>query len=177
LVQPSSSHCRLPMALLQAHGGCRPNPAPLRRAIHSRHPPPLSTQRSASAHRTPYTRRWQCESRSDVAACPGQRGPERLGGGRTAGVQSGRMDRDSSAPSTGRFAPAACASLPPLQTRWSARTHATPHPLHGVRKPGGGTPWSVPGATRVQRRPEGVLWTGNRASDTCNRDDAPVGRA
>jgi hypothetical protein len=28
--------------------------------------PPLSPRRSASAHRTPRTRRWQCESRSDV---------------------------------------------------------------------------------------------------------------
>jgi hypothetical protein len=42
------------------------NPNSLRCAIPSRHPPPLSPQRSASAHRTPYTRRWQCESRSDV---------------------------------------------------------------------------------------------------------------
>jgi hypothetical protein len=28
--------------------------------------PPLSPQRSTSAHRTQHTRRWQCESRSDV---------------------------------------------------------------------------------------------------------------
>jgi hypothetical protein len=35
-------------------------------AIHSRHQPSLIPQRAASAHRTPYTRRWQCESRSDV---------------------------------------------------------------------------------------------------------------
>jgi hypothetical protein len=42
----------------------RPNPTPLRRAIHP-HPPPLpSPQRSARAHRTQYTRRWQCGSRS-----------------------------------------------------------------------------------------------------------------
>ena len=34
-------------------------------------PTPLSVLNadSASAHRTPYPRRWQCESRSDVAAC------------------------------------------------------------------------------------------------------------
>jgi hypothetical protein len=39
------------------------------RPIHSRHPPPLSPQRSISAHRTQQTRRWQGESRSGVAAC------------------------------------------------------------------------------------------------------------
>jgi hypothetical protein len=48
--------------------------------------PPLSPQRSASTHRTPCTRRWQCESRSDVAACLDQGGQQRLGGGRTVGV-------------------------------------------------------------------------------------------
>jgi hypothetical protein len=47
------------------HVGCRRNPS-LRRAIHSHHPPPLSPQRSTSAHRTLQTRRLQCESRSDV---------------------------------------------------------------------------------------------------------------
>jgi hypothetical protein len=41
-------------------------PNSLQRAIHSRHPPPLSPQHSASAHRTSNPRRWQCESRSNV---------------------------------------------------------------------------------------------------------------
>jgi hypothetical protein len=42
------------------------------------------------------------------------------------GVKLGRMDRDSSAPSTARFA--GCLRVVPLlQTLMAARTHATPH--------------------------------------------------
>ena len=44
-------------------GGAAETKSTALRPIHSRHPPPLSPQRSASAHRTPRTRRWQCESR------------------------------------------------------------------------------------------------------------------
>jgi hypothetical protein len=52
--------------------------------------PPLSPQRSNSAHR-PHRRRWQCESRSDVAACLGQRWSTALGRG-TYGVRVVGLD-------------------------------------------------------------------------------------
>jgi hypothetical protein len=127
----------------------------LQRAIHSRHPPPLSPQRSASAHRTPLTRRWQCESRSDVAACLGQDG-QQLGrgtyGGCVVGQDGQRLLR----------------TLYPQVRRLLSRRAASPNPdgrlehaqlYTAVRCPqhDGGTPWSVPSALRVGLlRPEGV---------------------
>jgi hypothetical protein len=52
--------------LLQARSTVVAAQTPAHCGAHSRHPPPLSHQRSASAHRAQHTRRWQCESRSDV---------------------------------------------------------------------------------------------------------------
>jgi hypothetical protein len=144
--QPSSSHCRLPMALLQAqHGGCRRNPNALKRAIHSRHPPPLSPHRSASAHRTPYTR----------------------GGSARAG-QTLRMSRSRWSTALGRGTYGGCVvgedgqgllrTLLRQVRRLLARRAASPsqsgHPTPAARRPqhDGGTPWSEPAALRVGLR-------------------------
>jgi hypothetical protein len=53
-------------SLLRLKPRRRRNPNSLQRAMHSRHPPPLRPHHSASTRWTSHTRRWQCESRSDV---------------------------------------------------------------------------------------------------------------
>jgi hypothetical protein len=85
LEQPTSSHGRLPMALLQLLLGAAETPthcvAPFTAATH-----PLSALNDPLVHTEHQTRRWQCESRSDVAACLDPDGQQRLGGERTVGL-------------------------------------------------------------------------------------------
>jgi hypothetical protein len=130
------------------HDGAAATATPLRRVNHSRHPPPLSPQRSASAHRTPDTRRWQCESRSDVAACPVNMVNSAWAGDvRWVCSLSGWTGTPPHPPPPGSQAACTSCRFPePFERRIG------PTPLDTATRRShhdGGTPWSVPAVLRV----------------------------
>jgi hypothetical protein len=107
-------------------------PNPLRPAIPSRHPPPLMPQHSASARWTQHTRRWQCESRSDVGSACLVKVVNSAWAGDVRWVCSRRgWTGTNPHPSTARFA-GCLRVVPHLQTLMvgSNTRHFTP--LHGV---------------------------------------------
>jgi hypothetical protein len=122
------------------HGGCRPNPTAAAGTL------PLSPQRSDSAHWTPHTRRWQCESRSDVAACLGQDGQSAWAGDvRWVCSRGGWTETHPRPPPPGsQAACASCLSQTLMAGSNAPSTPATRRPQHD-----GGIPWSVPAVLRV----------------------------
>jgi hypothetical protein len=135
--------------LLQARSTVVAAQTPAHCGAHSRHPPPLSHQRSASAHRAQHTRRWQCESRSDVGFSMSRlRWSRALGRGTYGGCVVGQDGQGL------------IRTLHRQVRRLLARRAASPNPdgrfehtpLHTVtRRPqhDGGTPWSEPAVLRV----------------------------
>jgi hypothetical protein len=91
-----------------------------------RHPPPLSPQRSASAHRTPHTRRWQCESRQTL----GSAWSTALGRGTYGGcvVGDGGQELLRTLHAQVRTRPGRRAAFPPL----TGRFEHTPLPSRAV---------------------------------------------
>jgi hypothetical protein len=160
------------MALLHGSRWCRRSPNSLRRAIHSRHPPPLSPQRSASAYRTSQTRGGSARA------------------GQTLGMQANVTPRWSRALGRGTYGgfvvgedgQGLLRSLHRQVRRLLARRAASPNPdgrlehtpLHPAAQRSqhdGGTPWSVPAALRVRcSEGEGVraaqLWSTRRLVTT-----------
>jgi hypothetical protein len=127
-----------------------PKPNSLRCAVHSHHPPPLSPQRSASAYRTPYTRRWQCESRSDVGCSMSRsRWSTALGRGTygecVVGQDGQGLTRTLHRQVRRLLARRAASPNPDVRFEHTPLHTATRRPQHD-----GGTPWSEPAVLRVR---------------------------
>jgi hypothetical protein len=124
------------------------NPNSLR--IHNHHPPPLNPQPSTSTHRTPYTRRWQCESRSDVGfSMSRSRWSTALGrgtyGGFVVGEDGQGLLRSLNRQVRRLLARRAASPNPDGRFEHRHSTPATRRPQHD-----GGTPWSEPAVLRVR---------------------------